>query len=476
MSFKRAIIILADGARPDVLKEEMDKGNLPHLSRLSEAGTFQPMLTCFPSTTGPAYFPYLNGCHPGTCNVPGIRWFDKPHYSEKGWGFKSFRSYCGLESFFMDGDIATQVPSIWEGLPQSYSIHNGVTRGIQPGKNITKYSRVLRFYYAHLTDRWKFLDDAAQQALLKVIQKPDFEFAFVVYQSIDEFSHRSSPFHKRVRDSYADIDSYVGDMVKTLKKSGHMDETLICLVSDHGLSETHTHFDIGPWLENEKGLKTFYYTNIFKFKFDAVSMVSGNGMANLYFKGSQGWQGRKSFEEISHDSILLDELRYRDEIDLVVTQGHEGAIHYQTEIGHSHSLYDPVQDRVQYHFSGQDPLGIFKPGEELLQKGFSLDESLACSFDSHFPDVFNQMHTLFKSPRTGDVVVSAKTGYDLREKYEHPLHKGSHGSICPEHMRVPLLMNYKIDRLHVRSVDVFSTVLELLGKNVPQNDGRSLVV
>ena len=80
MNFKRAIVVLADGARPDVLNEQMSLGQLPHLARLVERGTNQAMLTCFPSTTGPAYLPYVTGCFPGTCNVPGIRWFDKARY------------------------------------------------------------------------------------------------------------------------------------------------------------------------------------------------------------------------------------------------------------------------------------------------------------------------------------------------------------------------------------------------------------
>ena len=76
--YDHAIVLLADGARADVLAEELAAGRLPNIARhLLERGASVPAVTSFPSTTGPAYLPFLTGCFPGTCNVPGIRWFDK---------------------------------------------------------------------------------------------------------------------------------------------------------------------------------------------------------------------------------------------------------------------------------------------------------------------------------------------------------------------------------------------------------------
>lgn len=215
-----------------------------------------------------------------------------------------------------------------------------------------------------------------------------------------------------------------------------------------------------------------YYTDILKFRFDAVSMISGNGMCNLYFKGENGWGYRKTFEEISHGSIILDELRFRDEIDLLATQGADGRIHLQTAVGHG-SYGVNGEGLIDYKFDRDDPLGIFKQNDPVLATGFNWDESLKLTFPSHYPDVFMQMHQLFKSPRAGDVLVSARTGFDLRERFEHPEHKSSHGSICPEHMLVPFIMNHRVERRYLRSVDVFPIMMQALGKSVPAGiDGR----
>lgn len=476
--YKRVIMILADGARPDVLNEEMRKGNLPNLSRhFAEAGTNTTMITSFPSTTGPAYLPYLTGCFPGTCNVPGIRWFDKINYARSGWGFQSFRSYVGLESFLFNSDITPQIKTAWELFDRPRNILNVITRGLPDRHDLTHFSRVWHFFYGHQTDKWDVLDNVASRHLSRLILNRDFDFVFLVFPSVDEYSHRTSPFAPRVRQAYAEIDALVGKMLAELSDAGIAEETLITIHSDHGLSETHSHFDIGPWLEDEKKIRTLFYSNIFKFRFDAVSMVSGNGMTNLYFRGEKGWGYRKSFEEITQGSILLDELRFREEVDVVASQGLDGAIHILTKKGHGWFKVDQLTGKILYRFDRDDPLGIFAKGDARLIAGFTFDEALLFTFDTHYPDVFQQLHQVFKSQRTGDVIVTATTGYDLRKRWEHPLHVASHGSLCPEHMKIPLLMNHKIagDRVF-RSVDILPTALKLTGHEIPSGmDGHSLV-
>lgn len=472
--FKRCLMILADGARPDVLADQMAKGNLPNMARYMSA-THQTMITVFPSTTGPAYLPYLTGCYPGTCNIPGIRWFDKDHYAEKGWSFKSFRSYVGLENFLFNRDINPNVKTAFEIFDSPINIFSMVNRGVDlKGENLTRFNRIWYLYYAHLTDHWSFVDKKANEKLLWALDNKNPDFMFIVYPSVDEYAHRSSPFHPRTLQAYQEIDQKLGVVIEKLKSKGWLEETLFVLVSDHGLSETKKHFDVGPFLE-KKGLKTFFYTQIFKRNFEAASMVSGNGMVHLYFKGAKGWKGRVTFEELSSRFLLLDELRIRPEIALVATTGEGHAIHIQTEKGHG--WYKVMDGKIHYRWDSLEPLSLNLPSnhtEKFLE--LTPDEALKLTWNSHYPDVFEQLTQLFKSPRTGDIVLSANTGFDLREKYEHPEHKGSHGAICPEHMRTPLLMNYPIKKEFIRSVDIFPTVLELMGKKVPEGiDGKSLL-
>ncbi|MEO7217568.1 MAG: alkaline phosphatase family protein, partial [Gemmatimonadaceae bacterium] len=60
------IIVLADGARPDILAAAIASGELPALSRMRDEGGMRTITTVFPSVTGPAYAPFLMGMHPGS--------------------------------------------------------------------------------------------------------------------------------------------------------------------------------------------------------------------------------------------------------------------------------------------------------------------------------------------------------------------------------------------------------------------------
>ena len=74
----RAVLVLIDGARCDVLRELLGRGDLPNLSRwVIERGGLTTGTTVFPSTTGVAYIPFLFGRYPGSVGIPGIRWLDR---------------------------------------------------------------------------------------------------------------------------------------------------------------------------------------------------------------------------------------------------------------------------------------------------------------------------------------------------------------------------------------------------------------
>jgi predicted AlkP superfamily pyrophosphatase or phosphodiesterase len=475
--YKRAIMILVDGARPDVLTKEIMKGNLPNIQKyFVTKGTHKTMLTCFPSTTGPAYLPYLTGCFPGTCNIPGVRWFDKIAYAKKGWGFKSFRSYCGLETRYFDTDMNPNIKTAWDIYSHGKNIIGGVTKGIKEENDKTKKKRSLYYYYSHLTDRWAFIDQIASRELVKTIKQKYFDFIFTVFPAVDEYSHRSSCVHERTLKAYHEFDQHLGKAIQELKDQDIYDETLIMIFSDHGLSDTHTHFDVGPWLEKEKKISTLYYTNIFKFRFQASTMVSGNGMCHVYLKGENGWGYRKTFEEISSTSVLLDEFRLRPEVDFVATQGADNSIHIQNDKGHSWFSFNKNTLKLSYFYDNSDPLSLFSTDSNTAEHDFSFDDSLKLTWDSPYPDIFMQLHQLFQTQRTGDIILSARKGFDFRVKFEHPIHKSSHGALLPEHMRVPLLMNHQIQTEHIRSVDLFPTMLKLTGKKIPEGiDGRCLV-
>ncbi len=479
--YKRAIIILADGARYDVMKELLDQGKLPEIGEhLAAGGSFQPSLTCFPSTTGPAYLPFLTGCYPGTCNVPGIRWFDKDCYAESSpWSFSKnrFRSYVGAETLYMNGDIAPGIKTLFELIPGSVSLFSSITRGVGFFGDKSRFSHIWYGYYGYLTDHWDLVDAAAIEKGLKILKSlPDFYF--VVQVSVDKFSHYATPTHPKTLEAYGQIDRLVGAYVRQLKSQGVWDETAIFIVSDHGLSETGRHFPLNQFLENS-GIRTLFYPKVvFKWGCDAASMVSGNGMAHLYFKdwqsqrkGRHAWKGRNPWESfLIRKDRITERLLEQEEVDLLAAVRHDGSVIVKSRRGQA-VIQDGGGGQITYTVQGGDPFGYGPLPARMADR-----EALEKTFDSDYPDAPAQLLQIFKSRRSGDLIISSSKGYDLRLRHEIPEHKSTHGGLHWEHMQVPLVTNVKLPAGPSRSVDVFPTILKALDRPIPDGiDGVSLL-
>jgi hypothetical protein len=459
-SYSHALVLLADGARADVMAEELAAGRLPNIARhLLEGGASVPAVTSFPSTTGPAYLPFLTGCFPGTCNVPGIRWFDKDRF-DGGWSFDRYRSYVGLESFWMARDMWPHIRTIFECLPDSRCIFNPIARGARGKRNETRISRIWYWYYAHLTDRWGFADAAALVKCCRALAKKP-SYLFCVLPGIDEFSHLAHPRHEKALERYRWLDSAVGRIVKELDAQGMRERTALFLVSDHGLSATHTHFCLNAFLQGHS-LPPFFYPLIFEKRGKlAANMVSGNGMAHLYFKNGDGWARHTVREELDRIAPgLLSDLSAEEAVDIVACRNAEGGADILSRRGRARVRLDGAA--LHYEVQGTDPFGYPPLPADLDQRTV-----LGRTLESEYPDAPFQIAHLLTAPRSGDVVVSASPGFDLRLKYEHPEHHGSHGSLHASHMRVPLLTNVPLAATVARTADVFPTILSLLGRDIP---------
>src|SRR5207248_1055062 len=113
--YRRAYFFLVDGARDDVFAELLRRGDLPHIARtIVEPGIATTATTAFPSVTVSAYTPFLTGNFPGRANIPGLRWFDRDAYAESPFSLRRFRCYAGAESYFSDGDLRAEAPTLFE--------------------------------------------------------------------------------------------------------------------------------------------------------------------------------------------------------------------------------------------------------------------------------------------------------------------------------------------------------------------------
>lgn len=461
--------MLIDGARPDIMQELLVSSALPNIEReIVRQGTFRVATSCAPSTTGPAYLPFLTGYFPGTVNIPGIRWLDKTQFRDKRLGLSRMRSYNGIEGPLLNRDLPPSCKTLFEIFDHPFNIFSMITRGLPKGNNLTRFSKPFAYTYAHITDQWGFVDRLAARRLVKALdQDPDFIFA--VFPNVDSFSHLFNPRHDKTIAAYRFVDSTVGKIVEKLKKLKRWEETLLIITSDHGLTATHRHLDLALFLQHRK-LDTLYYPIIWKSRPRFSVMVSGNAMAQVYCLDVPG-------REVCNEHLLRkslgaswDELFEQAAVDFVIWR--ENRAQYTIQNSQGRACITTQDTGLTYDPVTADPLAYGSITKPLTRR-----EALAATFDSRYPDALVQIEQLFSSPRCGDFVVISKNNYDLRQAYEWPEHHASHGSLHREHMIVPLIYNQTGWKLRpARTADIFNTILMWTGKSeLPDTDGQSLI-
>ena len=487
--FKRFIFILIDGAPYAIFKGLLENGDLPNIKKyVVDQGSLNKAVSVFPSTTGPAFIPFFMGLYPGTANIPGIRWLSKsnfhvPHRFKR----PGICSYMGFDGLHFEDDLPIGYPTLFNFFSPVSNIYNLLARGCPPAKNRTRWIKPLVYTYAHFSHRWRFVNQLAVRQLHKAAEAGD-KFIMCLFPAVDTYSHLAQTQSSQVLQTYQEIDAAIGGLVHTLQKSNTLQETLIMITSDHGMTDTHTHIDVPQHLD-DGGWRCLHYPKVWRHGSVSASMVSGNGMTHLYFKNSSsgnGWGERTPFERLYQMGVIsslieLEGLGFaagQSETGDIIVQSRTGqgriSCHLQNtdhETPQSMSTTFKSADslRFSYQFTGIDPLGY-----GTYYKNLSSRESLRKTYDSPHPDGIVQLWQIFKSERTGDLVLSAESGYDLRARYEIPEHHATHGALIAEHLHIPLATNYPIAEQCIRSVDIFPTVLNLCGHTVAERyiDGR----
>lgn len=454
MNFKKYIFILIDGANFDVFKKLMDEGMLPNIKKyIAERGTFKKAVSVFPSTTGPAYIPFYMGLFPGTANLPGIRWFSKAKYTNYAFRSPKICSYMGLDGSNFNKDIVSY-ESIFDYF-KSANVYNHINKGVLKTGNLTRKTKLLDYFYAYFTHDWTYVDKRATKFLLEAVDK-DYDFITCLYPGVDEYSHLSSINSEAVIKEYINIDKHIGLLCKKLIQKNIFDETLIIISSDHGMSNTVTHIDFEKELD-KLGYKTLHFPLVFRRDCKSACMVSGNGMLNLYFKkNNESWGSRVTYEWFSEKGLIGDILSIEG-VDILACQNEEGDIIVASSDNIAKISFK--DGFIFYDYEGEnDPLQYKKRFNNL-----SFREALIKTYDTKYPDALVQLLQIFKSERTGDMVVCSRNGYDLRARFEINEHHATHGGLMKEHMLVPFISNCVIDASYIRTVDIYPTALALLG-------------
>ena len=467
---RRCFLLLVDGLRPDVAEAALANGRLPNLRELLAGGSVSRAVTVFPSTTSVAYLPFLTGCTPGRCNVPSIRWLDRTDYRGRWWRDReAVRSYCGYQSGRLDHDIAPDVRTIFQLVPESVGIYTMITRGLTPERDPSRRARQFWGAVAHYTEWHQPSDRSVTRHLLQAAAA-DHRFVFAQFPAVDGYTHQSTPDGPKVLRALEEVDRTVEQLCEILAARDELDDALIVLVSDHGAASVHTHLDLAEWFRG-RGVPTLSHPIVWTARPQVAVMVAGNGSAMLYAQPDRPRARRWPLARLRQPNALglerdvVADLLAEPAVAFVAAEEGDGSVRVAAADGEA--LIRREGDRISYQVESGDPLE--------LGGSVAGDESdwPDIGWDSAWPDAPYHLLDQFRAGRTGDLVVIAREGYDFRERFEIPEHKAGHGSLGRSHMMTPAWSNRPGLPQRIRTVDLFPALLDWLGEPVPEGlDGR----
>ncbi len=464
------VILLADGARPDVFDAALSSGAVPALARLRDEGALHTVTSCFPSVTGPAYTPFLMGRFPGPIGLPGLRWFDR---ARETCSFPDYtRSYVGYQMGAVNRDVDPHAPTIFELCRESLGALSVITRGLPKERRIGSITaksafRAARTHFSGNVAGWLGIDREVGADVTRRVRDDHPDFVFAALTGVDKVSHARGQQSPMIMDALQIVDETAAEIRADAERAGRWRDMSLWVVSDHGHSTVRMHEDLAMVVAHA-GYRTIAHPWVVGIAPEVAVMVSGNAMAHLYL--DIGDRERPSAEAFrARWSALAEMLLARASVDLMILPRGNGALVRSATRGSAIVTHDA--NRYAYRRQDGDPLAL---GADLHD--LSGNDAYDATIDSDYPDGIVQIAHIATSPRSGEIILSAAREWDFRARYEPIPHVSSHGALHREHMLVPLLVNRPPASRPRRTVDVMPSALRALGLPVPAGlDGEPFV-
>jgi hypothetical protein len=448
------VILVADGVRPEALTAAMDAGQLRALAELRRDGSASTVTSVFPSVTGPAYVPFLMGIHPGEAGVPGIRWWDRS--GARAYAHGNARSYVGFEALRQDGDLSAAHPTLFElaerPLAAFTPIGRGLGEGARIGAGIPSWPRIMWTHFRGDVPGWLRLERelAARVATRIHTERPDL--AFFAHQGVDKLSHELGADSPAVLDALRIVDGMVARLRDDARRAARPLQLIV--VSDHGHTPVHAHLDLAGFVR-ARGHGVLAHPWTFAGGDDVAVMVSGNAMAHLYLELSR--RDRPWWPSLSRRwNGLADDLLAHDAVDLLLLPHGPDACEVRSRVLGTAMVHRDGDGCYHYRTEGGDPLGLASrlDATGALQR-LSTEAAFDATIDTEHPDSLVQILALAGAARSGELLISAAPGWDLRARWEPVPHVSTHGSLRRAHLMVPLLTSFPLEVAPRRTADVF---------------------
>jgi arylsulfatase A-like enzyme len=500
------LLIVVDGLGADTFESLQRQGRLPNITRylIDRGVTVRRAADSLPTITYPNNVSMVTGTLPGRHGIMGNKWFDR--YSLTLQDYTELRAYRRV-----DEDFSPQ--TIFECLHEDFTatvllpVRRGATRNIdnwasagiawflgdQPAVNhqvANRFELISRL--ANLSGRW-----------------PRFTLAY--FATPDTVGHRRGIDDEGYIDILVDVDRQVGNICQSLRQAGLLEKTVVCLVSDHGFTNTPNHRDMRAFFQNELGIESREHIygrdnpledRVAHFGSSrAVVVVNGDRRCDLHLRTGPHWFERPSAQEIESfvsrfaqrrlphlsggDGVptLSQMLLAMPCTDLLTIRHGDNEVEVASRTGRAIIGRQCNPDGKTYSYqvaSGGDPLGYDRfPQAAALCDGLchSQDAWRQGTMDTYRPGAVPSLMELNDSPRCGDVAMFAAEGWDFGRA-----NAGGHGGLTRQEMFVPFI--WAGPGLPAGAcldggwtVDTMPTMMELIGRGakIPAGlDGKSI--
>ena len=441
---RAAVILLADGLDPDVVRVGVAEGWLPNIERrFVRAGVeVRSALAPLPSITYASLTSVLTGAAPAEHGVLGIYWFDR--------AARCFRHYDTVWSFrAVNADLPAEIPTLYERLEgqRTASVLNFLVRGVTDDIPNTGPAGIMWMFQNYTS-----VDKMTANNLSDVVRRANAAGRWptlltMYFPAVDAVGHKYGPNSPEYRAAVAHFDHQLGRVCDWYERAGLADSTLFVLLSDHGMLEVRPEQKIDivtlvrdrwgrnatdqahqhPWLARRR----HFYD-----RFDTVIVHQTGRRAWLHFAGAQGWDSRLTPAEV--DRIMLQppaalRLWNQPGMQLVAYRAADPGVIVRDAAGQARLLEDESAGVARFRYVPEtaDVLGYLadEPLAAFVAAGWHTDrEWLAATAAANVPDVVSQLGPLLRHPHAGDVLAFPATGYAFKRTH------GGHGGVDRDEM------------------------------------------
>ena len=218
---RTVILISIDGFRPDYLS----RGITPTLSQLAQDGAWGPMKPSFPTVTFPNHYTLVTGLHPDHHGIVGNSMRD----DELGAFSLGNRAAVTDRRWWDDGE------PIWVTAEKQ-----GVVTGTMFWPGSEADVRGVRPTHWAVFDQ-SMSGDARVDRLLTWLDLPQDQrprLTTLYFDLVDTMGHHHGPSSPQVEEAIVATDASIARLMQGLKDRGIADDTVVIVVSDHGMAET----------------------------------------------------------------------------------------------------------------------------------------------------------------------------------------------------------------------------------------------